>query len=118
TSAASATASALESVTGTPYRSASSAIRSCRRAVTATSSARRHSDESSPASSDSPILPAPRIAIFLPAATRRVYENGDVLLREVEYARPGSVEEAIDLLSAHDGARALAGGQTLINVMK
>jgi carbon-monoxide dehydrogenase medium subunit len=41
-----------------------------------------------------------------------------MLLREVEYARPTSVEEAIRLLSTHDGARALAGGQTLINVMK
>jgi carbon-monoxide dehydrogenase medium subunit len=41
-----------------------------------------------------------------------------MLLGEVEYARPKSVEEAIGLLSAHDGARALAGGQTLVNVMK
>jgi len=41
-----------------------------------------------------------------------------VLLREVEYARPKTVEEAIGLLVEHDGARALAGGQTLINVMK
>jgi carbon-monoxide dehydrogenase medium subunit len=41
-----------------------------------------------------------------------------MLLREVEYARPASVEEALRLLSKHDGARALAGGQTLINVMK
>jgi aerobic carbon-monoxide dehydrogenase medium subunit len=41
-----------------------------------------------------------------------------MLLREVEYARPHTVEEAIELLSANDGARALAGGQTLINVMK
>jgi carbon-monoxide dehydrogenase medium subunit len=41
-----------------------------------------------------------------------------MLLREVEYARPNTVEEAIELLSANDGARALAGGQTLINVMK
>ena len=41
-----------------------------------------------------------------------------MLLREVEYARPSSVEEAIQLLGAHDGARALAGGQTLVNVMK
>src|SRR6266508_1851984 len=41
-----------------------------------------------------------------------------MLLREVEYARPASVEEAVRLLSEHDGARALAGGQTLINVMK
>jgi aerobic carbon-monoxide dehydrogenase medium subunit len=41
-----------------------------------------------------------------------------MLLREVEYARPASVQEAVRLLSVHDGARALAGGQTLINVMK
>jgi len=44
--------------------------------------------------------------------------NPDVLLREVEYARPATVEEAISLLVTHDGARALAGGQTLVNVMK
>jgi carbon-monoxide dehydrogenase medium subunit len=41
-----------------------------------------------------------------------------MLLREVEYARPSSVEEAVRLLEGHDGARALAGGQTLLNVMK
>ncbi len=41
-----------------------------------------------------------------------------MLLREVGYARPGSLGEAIELLAADDGARALAGGQTLINVMK
>src|SRR5207249_4212888 len=41
-----------------------------------------------------------------------------MLLREVEYARPPSVQEALRLLSERDGARALAGGQTLINVMK
>jgi carbon-monoxide dehydrogenase medium subunit len=41
-----------------------------------------------------------------------------MLLRKVEYARPATVEEAIALLSEHDGARALAGGQTLVNVMK
>src|SRR6267143_1054359 len=41
-----------------------------------------------------------------------------MLLREVEYARPASVQEAVRLLGANDGARALAGGQTLINVMK
>jgi carbon-monoxide dehydrogenase medium subunit len=41
-----------------------------------------------------------------------------VLLREVEYARPSSVEEAVRMLAANDGARALAGGQTLVNVMK
>ncbi|HEX7084411.1 MAG TPA: xanthine dehydrogenase family protein subunit M [Gaiellaceae bacterium] len=41
-----------------------------------------------------------------------------MLLREVEYARPGTLEEAVALLAADDGARALAGGQTLVNVMK
>jgi aerobic carbon-monoxide dehydrogenase medium subunit len=41
-----------------------------------------------------------------------------MLLREVEYARPASVQDAVHLLSQHEGARALAGGQTLINVMK
>jgi carbon-monoxide dehydrogenase medium subunit len=41
-----------------------------------------------------------------------------MLLREVEYARPATVDEAVATLAAHEGARALAGGQTLINVMK
>jgi aerobic carbon-monoxide dehydrogenase medium subunit len=41
-----------------------------------------------------------------------------MLLREVEYAKPSSVAEALALLAGNDGARALAGGQTLINVMK
>src|SRR4029077_4543183 len=41
-----------------------------------------------------------------------------MLLREVEYAKPASVAEALGMLRANDGARALAGGQTLINVMK
>lgn len=41
-----------------------------------------------------------------------------MLLSAVEYVRPSSVAEAIALLSEHDGARPLAGGQTLVNVMK
>jgi carbon-monoxide dehydrogenase medium subunit len=41
-----------------------------------------------------------------------------MLLREVEYVRPASIEDAVRELAADDGARALAGGQTLINVMK
>jgi carbon-monoxide dehydrogenase medium subunit len=41
-----------------------------------------------------------------------------MLLREVSYARPSTVEEAVSLLTEYDGARALAGGQTLVNVMK
>lgn len=41
-----------------------------------------------------------------------------MLLREVEYARPKSVAEAVTLLSGHENARPLAGGQSLINVMK
>jgi aerobic carbon-monoxide dehydrogenase medium subunit len=41
-----------------------------------------------------------------------------MLLAEVEYARPSTVEGAVRLLSSHAGARPLAGGQTLTNVMK
>ena len=41
-----------------------------------------------------------------------------MLLREVEYARPSTVDEAVRLLGDHENARALAGGQTLVNVMK
>jgi len=41
-----------------------------------------------------------------------------MLLSVVEYARPATVEEAVRLLAANDGARPLAGGQTLVNVMK
>jgi carbon-monoxide dehydrogenase medium subunit len=41
-----------------------------------------------------------------------------MLLRDVGYARPGTTGEALGLLAQHAGARPLAGGQTLINVMK
>jgi aerobic carbon-monoxide dehydrogenase medium subunit len=41
-----------------------------------------------------------------------------MLLREFEYERPGTIEEAVALLASREGARVLAGGQTLINVMK
>jgi carbon-monoxide dehydrogenase medium subunit len=41
-----------------------------------------------------------------------------MLLRPVEYARPDTIEEAVALLSLHEDARPLAGGQTLVNVMK
>ncbi|CAN5220093.1 xanthine dehydrogenase family protein subunit M [soil metagenome] len=41
-----------------------------------------------------------------------------MLLREVGYARPSTVDEAIALLAGNEGARALAGGQTLVNVLK
>jgi len=41
-----------------------------------------------------------------------------MLPREVGYARPSSVAEALGLLGGTDGARALAGGQTLVSVMK
>jgi len=41
-----------------------------------------------------------------------------MLLREVEYAKPSSVAEALSILSGNGGARALAGGQTFLNVMK
>lgn len=41
-----------------------------------------------------------------------------MLLSEVGYARPASIDDAVRLLSEVDGARPLAGGQTLVNVMK
>jgi carbon-monoxide dehydrogenase medium subunit len=41
-----------------------------------------------------------------------------MLLRQVAYARPASVDEALHLLAGHEDARPLAGGQTLLNVMK
>jgi carbon-monoxide dehydrogenase medium subunit len=41
-----------------------------------------------------------------------------MLLASVEYARPRSVDEALSLLAANPSARALAGGQTLVNVLK
>jgi carbon-monoxide dehydrogenase medium subunit len=41
-----------------------------------------------------------------------------MLLSRVEYARPSTVAEAIGILGSRDNARALAGGQTLVNVMK
>lgn len=41
-----------------------------------------------------------------------------MLLGEVKYARAGSVAEALEVLEAHEDARVLAGGQTLVNVMK
>jgi carbon-monoxide dehydrogenase medium subunit len=41
-----------------------------------------------------------------------------MLLSEVGYARPATLEQALGILAEYPGARALAGGQTLINVMK
>jgi aerobic carbon-monoxide dehydrogenase medium subunit len=41
-----------------------------------------------------------------------------MLLREVEYTRAASIEHALELLAEHDDARVLAGGQTLVNVLK
>jgi aerobic carbon-monoxide dehydrogenase medium subunit len=41
-----------------------------------------------------------------------------MLLSEVRYARPATLEQALGVLAEHPGARALAGGQTLLNVMK
>lgn len=41
-----------------------------------------------------------------------------MLLPELEYAKPSTLEEAIRLLSEHPDGRALAGGQTLVNVLK
>lgn len=41
-----------------------------------------------------------------------------MLPRPFAYCRPDSLEEATDVLERHPGARALAGGQSLVNVLK
>jgi aerobic carbon-monoxide dehydrogenase medium subunit len=41
-----------------------------------------------------------------------------MLLEQVAYARPDNVAEALDLLASTDGAAVLAGGQSLVNVLK
>ena len=41
-----------------------------------------------------------------------------MLLAAVEYARPSTLADALTALGRSENARALAGGQTLINVMK
>src|ERR671918_3120368 len=56
--------------------------------------------------------------MLLTASPPDEVESLRMLLAPVQYARPGSVEEAVRLLAEHDGARPLAGGQTLTNVMK
>jgi carbon-monoxide dehydrogenase medium subunit len=47
-----------------------------------------------------------------------IFYKTAMLLRAVEYAKPDSVADAVELLGSNDGARVLAGGQTLVNVMK
>src|SRR5438034_1611665 len=74
-------AAALSVVASTPCRSRSSVTRSSRRDV-ATMSAQ--SELRSPARSDSPILPAPRIAIRI----RQDYEPGVVARQEVDAREP------------------------------
>jgi carbon-monoxide dehydrogenase medium subunit len=41
-----------------------------------------------------------------------------MLLESVAYARPDTVAEALEALASSDGAAALAGGQSLVNVLK
>jgi carbon-monoxide dehydrogenase medium subunit len=41
-----------------------------------------------------------------------------MLLRSLRYGRPGSLAEATEMLAANPGARPLAGGQSLLNVLK
>lgn len=41
-----------------------------------------------------------------------------MLLSDVGYARPATLEDALELLRGNESARALGGGQTLINVLK
>jgi carbon-monoxide dehydrogenase medium subunit len=41
-----------------------------------------------------------------------------VLARQLKYARPQSVAEAVEMLAANAGSRPLAGGQSIVNVLK
>ena len=41
-----------------------------------------------------------------------------MLLEQVEYVRPESVGDALEILASDDGAAPLAGGQSLVNVLK
>ncbi len=41
-----------------------------------------------------------------------------MLLESVEYTRPQTIEDALQALASHEGAAPLAGGQSLINVLK
>src|SRR5437763_16693535 len=75
-------AAALSVVASTPCRSRSSVARSSRREV-ATMSAQ--SELRSPARSDSPILPAPRIAIRI----AQLYEPGVVARQQVDAREAG-----------------------------
>ena len=88
-------ASGFEVVASTPWRSRSSIARSSRREV-ATMSAQ--SELRSPARSDSPILPVPRIAIRILQA----YESGVVSRQQVHAREPGplpvGLEQGVGLL--------------------
>ena len=41
-----------------------------------------------------------------------------MLLRSLRYGRPDNLEEALEMLAANPGAKPLAGGQSLLNVLK
>jgi len=41
-----------------------------------------------------------------------------MLLKSVEYVRPDSVAQAIEILESNEGAALLAGGQSLVNILK
>src|SRR4051812_33154179 len=41
-----------------------------------------------------------------------------MLLRPLRYGRPESLEEAVEMLAVNPGSRPLAGGQSLLNVLK
>src|SRR5436189_3884705 len=76
TSAAPATASAFDVVASTPWRSASSVARCSSRTVTTSSEGSRQPPLRRPRRSDSPIVPAPRIATRRGSATRESLGGG------------------------------------------
>src|SRR5580765_1389265 len=84
TSAEPATADALSSVTSIPCRSASSCARSSSRTVATISPGSRQPPVRSPRSSDSPIVPAPRMATRRSSMARSL---GGGRLRELDQAK-------------------------------
>src|ERR1700730_16584345 len=52
------------------------------------------------------------------SATPRRKRRRGMLLESVEYTRPPTIDEALRELGANDGAAVLAGGQSLLNVLK
>src|SRR5580765_4631401 len=120
TSAASVTASAFESVTRMPWRSSSSRARSSSRTVATISPGSRQPPLSSPRRSDSPIVPAPRMATRRASTRpslgsfRQAHEALGERVQQIDAREPGPLAvrlEQLGGLPALDPAAAERGEQ-------